>query len=446
MRSVALRRVRETPIQFSSVQFSDAPAKLPCGRRPPASCCAFVLYCIPALSAHKDARAPSLDFGSCLLTRLAVALHAMPPVDLAACAANHYPRLLRDVISEPDRKLLAQVYWRRIHGSLTSTLTYFNLLRAMVEADEADFGELRAVLARIQQRIAREFGDRFVVVNDFFSYRSAHTRRLFPGWHQDYEFWLTGSACTSFNLWVLLDHNRLNGSIDIYEVGENRWMYEQLYQLVGGGGGHNRSAGGAPSMVPTSFFKSYGGREQLMRSPSAGVPEPRVSNTPLGVGDALVVRQLEIHRTDRQELQAEQWRLALGFKVIERLPLTRAPLEDSPFSGDLGQVSIRWPGLVPQLQLGKPFPDVYGARLASYRLEPETWANHARRLLALRPELVMLLVPVSLIASVLVLAVRNDVAAAKKVGARGVPMEAGRRMPLASTLARCARRLLRALI
>ena len=101
---------------------------------------------------------------------------------------------------------------------------------------------------------------------------------------------------------------------------------------------------------------------------------------------------------------------------------------------------------VPQLQLGKPFPDVYGARLASYRLEPETWANHARRLLALRPELVMLLVPVSLIASVLVLAVRNDVAAAKKVGARGVPMEAGRRMPLASTLARCARRLLRALI
>ena len=362
-----------------------------------------------------------------------------------ACPANSYPRLLRGVISEPDRQLLANVYWRRVYGKVSSTLTYFNLLRALVEADEADFGELRAVLARIQRRIAREFGDRFVVVNDFFSYRSAQTRRLFPGWHQDYEFWLTGGACTSFNLWVLLDHQRLNGSIDIYEVGENRWMYEQLYQLVGGDG-HNRSGdGGVPSMVPTSFFKSYGGREQLMRSPAADVPEPRVSNTPLGVGDALVVRQLEIHRTDRQQLAAEQWRLALGFKVIERLPLARAPLAESPFSGDLGQVSLRWPGLVPPLQLGAPFPDVYGTCLSSYRLEPETWANHGRRLLALRPELVILLVPVALVAFVLVLAVRNDAAAAKKVGARAVPSEAGRRLPLVSAPARWARRALRAL-
>ena len=100
---------------------------------------------------------------------------------------------------------------------------------------------------------------------------------------------------------------------------------------------------------------------------------------------------------------------------------------------------------MPPLQLGAPFPDVYGTCLSSYRLEPETWANHGRRLLALRPELVILLVPVALVAFVLVLAVRNDAAAAKKVGARAVPSEAGRRLPLVSAPARWARRALRAL-
>ena len=41
-----------------------------------------------------------------------------------------------------------------------------------------------------------------------------------------------------------------------------------------------------------------------------------MSRVPLDVGDALVVKQVELHRTDDHPLQPEQWRLALGFKLL----------------------------------------------------------------------------------------------------------------------------------
>ena len=41
---------------------------------------------------------------------------------------------------------------------------------------------------------------------------------------------------------------------------------------------------------------------------------------PLPNGDALIVRQLELHRTDDAQLRPGQWRLGLGFKVLEARP------------------------------------------------------------------------------------------------------------------------------
>lgn len=198
--------------------------------------------------------------------------------------------------------------------------------------------------------------------------------------------------------------------MDMYEVERNPWLYDRLYRnvfnLTNGGGR------GGPPMVPTSFFQKHGGKPHLF-PPEAGAPAPAVSNPELAEGDALVVRQVEVHRTDRQPLEPGQWRLALGFKVIERLPLVRGPLETSPFSVDMQKVRLRFPALLPPLNLGAPFPDVYdGARLAAYRARPDTWRTHAGRLLEDRPELAMLLVPVSF-------AVVASLALALRAGLRG---------------------------
>ena len=45
------------------------------------------------------------------------------------------------------------------------------------------------------------------------------------------------------------------------------------------------------------------------------------------------------------EVDAKQWRLAIGFKVLERRPLVRLPLAGSPFSSDYAMARLRWPGL-----------------------------------------------------------------------------------------------------
>ena len=44
------------------------------------------------------------------------------------------------------------------------------------------------------------------------------------------------------------------------------------------------------------------------------------SRQPLQPGDALVLKPLEVHRTDPGVLNASQWRLAIGFKVLPPPP------------------------------------------------------------------------------------------------------------------------------
>ena len=245
--------------------------------------------------------------------------------------------------------------------------------------------------------------------NDFYSYRARKTR-LFPEWHQDTAFWLVGGVCTGFNLWMLLEQRGgLNRSFELYDTDENAQFYPDVYSR--GGRGREVAPGARTLWPPATFANSFAGH--LSGMARQGRPLPRASSFELSPGDALVVRQPEIHRTDTGTLEPAQWRLALGFKVIERLPLVRGPLETSPFSVDMQKVRLRFPALLPPLNLGAPFPDVYdGARLAAYRARPDTWRTHAGRLLEDRPELAMLLVPVSF-------AVVASLALALRAGLRG---------------------------
>ena len=148
---------------------------------------------------------------------------------MGGCPCLQYPRSLRSVLSEEDRQHLSRLYFDQVHGQ--SRRRYYNLLRHLGRAkgDDATW----KILDNLHERVAAEFGDGFVIINDFFSYRSAD-ERLFPSWHQDGEFWLAddgsgASACRNFNLWILLDHRGMNYSFDLVQPDEhNAWMYSAL--------------------------------------------------------------------------------------------------------------------------------------------------------------------------------------------------------------------------
>ena len=258
--------------------------------------------------------------------------------------------------------------------------TYYNLLSTVFEAPEEEAAKTLAAIEQVQAAVRTHFGSRFEVINDFYSYRSAATR-LFPSWHQDYEFWLTGNTCSNFNLWVLLDHHGMNYSFDVYEVERNPWLYESLYsaQLRSSdshrGGERNRTGKAATPRVPIlpmSYFRANGRMPTLPVAPPAGSTH-EIAQLPLDRGEALVLRQPEIHRTDRHPLTTSQWRLGIGFKVLERAPLVRLPLPESPFAVDLRFAQMRWPGLIPRLRRGSPFPSVYNlTSLRAYKTAPES--------------------------------------------------------------------------
>lgn len=323
------------------------------------------------------------------------------------CAADDYPRTLPNVLTRAQRKHLSNVYFRHVHGRSRPGATYYQLLRSMVKADEQEYEQTRAALAAVRAAVEKAFGDRFVVANDFFSFRGQKTR-LFPAWHQDYEFWLTDSSrCANFNLWILLDHERMNHSFDLYEVRRNPWLYDALYSRVAKAGWTNAS--GAVPMLPVRYFQAHGHRERLPvgGSPPEGVAEPTVSRLPLRRGEALVLRQMEVHRTDKTKLHSGQWRLAIGFKLLERLPLARLPLLESPFAREYMTCRLLYPGMLPALRMGTPFPDVYtDERVRSYKATPESLTTFVQRSVQVklqeRPELLLAFaVPTTLVAALL---------------------------------------------
>ena len=180
-------------------------------------------------------------------------------------------------------------------------------------------------LARVQSRISAEFGGRFIIVSDFYSWRTQGVVP-FQRWHQDGAFWTTESCGSGFNLWlVLASGGGHNHSFDVIRNdGANRLWYQRLHRhLARGLGGGNLSAVlQLPKRIAALGPGAAGGAAGSSLT-TAGTREPEVSNLPLEAGEALVLRQEEVHRSDQRDLPRQQWRLALGFKVMERGPIAR---------------------------------------------------------------------------------------------------------------------------
>lgn len=289
------------------------------------------------------------------------------------CACLAYPRTLPEVLDAEARAYLTKLYFDTVHAGQSAS-TYYNWLHqlAVEPADDAGW----RVFAAIDARIRHEFGEGFEVVTDFFSYRAPGVR-LLPTWHQDGEFWLADDggagreSCASFNLWLLLAHEGMPFGFDVLGTAENQWLYDDLYarryaptasaalnaprslyspeewgrlsrSAAGGGSGRGRRGAAEPSS----------GLRGLLRPNETRVPS--VSNVPLALGDALVLKQVEIHRTDSRPLLPQQWRLALGLKVLRRQEVVREPNAASPWGYDAAALRLRWPGLLPLFEKGRP--------------------------------------------------------------------------------------------
>ena len=80
--------------------------------------------------------------------------------------------------------------------------------------------------------------------------------------------------------------------------------------------------------------------------------------------------QVEVHRTDVADLRQGQWRLALGFKVLERLPLLKSPDALSPMGADVRRLQESDPGLLPPFTVGELLEDRYLEAVAREQVAP----------------------------------------------------------------------------
>ena len=222
-----------------------------------------------------------------------------------SCPAISYPRTLHNVLDAEDRQHLTNLYFEKAHQ--WGGRRYYNLLHHLAadgKDDELAWHALEAVRSRIQVN----FGEDLVIINDFFSYRSA-SQRLFPSWHQDGEFWLADDgtsdrACRNFNLWILLDHCDMNHSFELVEPALNEWFYGQLNARHFG----SRAASFNFSSPRAWFMPQEAQRLSRMAGLRGFVRRddhrtPTVSRVPLRAGDALIVKQIELHRTDDHPLR-----------------------------------------------------------------------------------------------------------------------------------------------
>ena len=280
------------------------------------------------------------------------------------CPALKYPRSLSNLLTAGEARAMAGFYRRQIHPRMSkdtfregSRSIYGHLLESGLKREPGSdhaFDLLDRLWLRMADRLKVD-SRKFVIAADFFSFRSPDSTRIFPDWHQDYAFWWTGARCTGFNLWVLLDHRSMNHSFDVYDVEQNPQLYEQAYERANRRA--KRSLPGAGAYLSNRPVPSNDPRE---RATDWLLGHKQVSNVPLGVGDALVLKQLEIHRTDPL-VREGQWRLALGLKVLERVPLVKGMQETSKLGRRLEALRAQWPGLLQRAERGVPFPNWYEA-------------------------------------------------------------------------------------
>ena len=195
-----------------------------------------------------------------------------------------YPRSVTGVFNESDTAYLEQLFFSKL---VEYSGVYYKLWRHLNETRDPT---TKHIMAKLDRFIEQTFGPGYVVVNDFFSYRD-HNFKQFPDPHQDSIFWMVDTHdCAGFNLWVLLNHCQYNTSFEVFDVASNPELYEGI-----------------------DFHSDPYKQRKLWKR---RVRNARGSFVPLTIGGALVVRQPEVHRTDITEINEQQWRLALGFKVM----------------------------------------------------------------------------------------------------------------------------------
>jgi len=280
-------------------------------------------------------------------------------------------------------------------------LDYFTLLRYLNVHKPRD-NRLDDILLKLRGIIEKQFGPGFVIVNDFWSWRSA-TSVAAERIHMDSDFWMTKQH-DGFNLWLLLDHKDMPYSFDIFTQAENPELYQHvglphhstwllpeedpkrcvqcpgilfweplsywpmLYDMKA-----TRSfamAWGvmcmkwwaktqafvlkAKKLLPTWLFRLLvsvtGWATQLSALP--GGIQLKAKRFGLDVGDALVVRQHELHGTDQDRINDDMYRLALGLKVMKQ-----AEVRQYAYTGPAPKSRRAYPGL--RLPLGQRLRDVY---------------------------------------------------------------------------------------
>ena len=263
------------------------------------------------------------------------------------CPALNYERVLRGVLHDDDRHALQRVFHAR-HGYASPTKRYWTLLMKLASTPVHD--PLWAAVRRVQARIAHHFGPQFAIVNDFFSWRHSDDPAFAPAWHADHAFWYV-DGCRGFNLWIIIhSEGGYNHSFDVLETSRNEGMYRKLY-----------SDDSMATPPPHATIKA-----QLMLNGNATMAcsadgthcrlgQDAISRFRLHVGDAMVLRQPEIHRTDKGDLASNEARLAIGFKVIERRSIIRphTAFGNTAWMNDYQQANRSMPCLLPSIDLGQ---------------------------------------------------------------------------------------------
>merc|ERR550532_1244178 len=192
-------------------------------------------------------------------------------------------------------------------------------------------------MAKLDKYVQDHFGSDFLIWDDFYSYRN-YELEMFPTIHQDDMFWSTANHdCAGFNFWFLLNHHQYKTSFDIYEVDKNPRLYE----------GINMNEIGSIS------------KETWFPRISQPAYNAQRTNVPLSIGEALIVKQPEVHQTDHDNISKGQWRLGIGFKVVRRGTI-KYDLKKG-LGGDPNYLHIRADPWLPSLDIGStlwsPFND-----------------------------------------------------------------------------------------
>jgi hypothetical protein len=120
------------------------------------------------------------------------------------------------------------------------------------------------------------------------------------------------------------------------------WLKSQKFAL--------KAKEALPTWAFVVLMKLFGWTARLYTIPAA--IEMKTTQFPLEIGDALVVRQHELHGTDNNALNEGQCRLAVGFKFMRQ-----GTVGQYSYTSPASKSRRRFPGL--RTAIGKMMPDVY---------------------------------------------------------------------------------------